>query len=141
MTKTKLLLTGLLAGAVAFGTACKTDKGSTNTGTGTGTDTTMGTDAGTGGTGSENPAYPPSSHPLPQEGTREMEPEVHQGTHEEPGTGGTGMEQEPIDRAGDNSLGGESGKEPLNPGAPANQPPPNEGTMNGGDSSTEQPRH
>jgi hypothetical protein len=139
MTKTKLLLTGLLAGAVAFGTACKTDKGSTNTGTGT--DTTMGTDAGTGGTGYDNPDQPPSSQPLPQEGTREMEPGVHEGdAHGEPGTGGTGMEQEPIDKAGDNSLGGETSDEPRNPGAPATQPPPNEGMMNGGDRSDE-PRH
>jgi hypothetical protein len=140
MTKTKLLLTGLLAGAVAFGTACKTDKGSTHTGTGTDT-TTMGTDAGTGGTGYDNPDNTRSSHPLPQEGTREMEPGVHEGdTHERPGTGGAGMDQEPIDRAGDNSLGGETSDEPLNPGAPANQPPPSEGTMNGGDGS-DQPRH
>ena len=50
--KTKLLLAGLLAGAMAFGTACKT--GNTNTGTGTDT-TTMGTDAGTGGAGLEEP--------------------------------------------------------------------------------------
>ena len=143
MTRTKLLLTGLLAGAVAFGTACKTDKGSTNTGTGTGSDTTtMGTDAGTGGTGYDNPdTYPPSSNPLPQEGTREMEPGVHEGdAHGQPGTGGAGMNQEPIDRAGDDSLGGETSDEPLNPGAPASQPPPNEGMMNGGDN-TEQPRH
>lgn len=137
MTKTKLLLTGLLAGAVAFGTACKTDKGNTSTGTGTGSDTTMGTDAGTGGTGYDNPERPRGANPLPQEGTREMEPGVHQGTHEEPGTGGTGLEQEPIDRAGDNSLGGETSDEPLNPGAPANQPPPNEGTMNDGERSPE----
>ena len=122
MTKTKLLLTGLLAGAVAFGTACKTDKGSTKTGT----DTTMGTDAGTGGTGYDNPNQPPSSNPLPPEGTREMEPGVHQGdAHEQPGTGGAGMDQEPIDRSGDDSLGGETGSEPRNPGAPANQPNPN----------------
>jgi hypothetical protein len=143
MTKTKLLLTGLLAGAVAFGTACKTDKGNTNTGTGTDT-TTMGTDAGTGGTGYGNPDSSPSTNPPPSEGTREMEPGVHEGdTHEEPGTGGTGMDQEPMDpsdSAGDNSLGGETGNEPLNPGAPAQQPTPNEGTMNGGDRSDD-PRH
>lgn len=143
MTKRKLLLTGLLAGAVAFGTACKTDKGNTNTGSGTDT-TTMDTDAGTGGTGYSNPDT--NIYPLPREGTREMEPGVHEGdTHEEPGTGGTGMEQEPIDRSGDDSLGGETGSEPRNPGAPANQPNPNqpnpnEGGMNGGEDS-DLPRH
>jgi hypothetical protein len=135
MTKTKLLLTGLLAGAVAFGTACKTDKGTT-TPPSTGTDTSvMSTDGGTGGAGQDIPVSP-----LPQEGTREMEPGVHEGnTHGEPGTGGTGLEPEtePIDRADDDSLGGETGDEPLNPGAPANQPPPTEDMMDDGERSTE----
>jgi hypothetical protein len=123
MTRTKLLLTGLLAGAVAFGTACKTDKGNTNTGTGTDT-TTMGTDAGTGGAGYDNPDHSrPGDNPVPEEGIREMEPGVHEGnTVEEPGTGGTGLEPEPMDRA--NDLGGETGEEPLNPGAPANSDDP-----------------
>ncbi|WNG51697.1 hypothetical protein F0U60_52015 [Archangium minus] len=128
MTKTKLLLAGLLTGAVAFGTACKTDKGAANTGTGTGTDTTtMTPDAGTGGTGLDDPnSVPQDTQPLPPEGTREMEPGVHEGTTPttpmEPGTGGTGLEPEPMDRT--NSLGGETSDEPLNPGAPANQPSP-----------------
>lgn len=131
MTKTKLLLAGLLAGAVAFGTACKTDKGTTNTGTDQ--TTTMAPDAGTGGTGLDNPNQ--GVNPLPQEGTREMEPGVHEGTHEEPGTGGTGLEPEPIDRTG--PLGGETSDEPLNPGAPANQPTTDEGLMNDDERTTE----
>ena len=77
MTKTKLLLAGLLAGAVAVGTGCKTDKGTANTGTDT--TNTMAPDAGTGGAGEE-------MEPLPQEGTREMEPGVHDDTLDEPGT-------------------------------------------------------
>jgi hypothetical protein len=133
MTKTKLLLAGLLTGAVAFGTACKTDKGTTNTGTDT---NTMATDAGTGGTGLDNPH--PDIHPLPQEGTREMEPGVHEGTIEEPGTGGTGLGPEPIDRM--DPLGGETSDEPLNPGAPAHQPTPDEGMMDDNER-TPSPRH
>jgi hypothetical protein len=123
MTRTRLLLTGLLAGAVAFGTACKTDKGNTNTGTGTDT-TTMGTDAGTGGAGYDNPDHSRQGvNPVPEEGTREMEPGVHEGnTVDEPGTGGTGLEPEPIDRT--DRMGGETSDEPLNPGAPANTDEP-----------------
>lgn len=132
MTKTKLLLAGLLTGAVAFGTACKTDKGTANTGTGTDT-TTMTQDAGTGGTGLDNPDnLPPDTQPLPEEGTREMEPGVHGGyptpstPPAEPGTGGTGLEPEPMDST--DRLGGETSDEPLNPGAPANQPVPESDT-------------
>jgi hypothetical protein len=129
MTRTKLLLTGLLAGAVAFGTACKTDKGTTNTDTGT---NTMATDAGTGGAGYDNPDQGSQGmNPVPEEGTREMEPDVHEGNTldepntgdlDEPGTGGTGLEPEPIDRT--NDMGDETGEEPLNPGAPANTEDP-----------------
>ncbi|HYO53698.1 hypothetical protein [Archangium sp.] len=134
MTKTKLLLAGLLAGAVAFGTACKTDKGTTNTGTDQ--TTTMTQDAGTGGAGVDTlDRGREEMDPLPQEGTREMEPGVHEGTHEEPGTGGTGLEPEPIDRT--NTLGGETSDEPLNPGAPANQPTTDEGLMNDDERTTE----
>ncbi|QRK11567.1 hypothetical protein JQX13_16720 [Archangium violaceum] len=118
MTKTKLLLAGLLTGAVAFGTACKTDQGTANTGTGTDT-TIMTQDAGTGGAGVDT---------LPEEGTREMEPGAHGGyptpstNPAEPGTGGTGLEPESMDNT--DRLGGETSDEPLNPGAPANQPSP-----------------
>jgi hypothetical protein len=122
MTKTKLLLAGLVAGAVAFGTGCKTDKGPANTGTGTTDTTTMSTDAGTGGAGMDTmDRGREEMDPLPQEGTREMEPGVHDDIPAEPGTGGTGLEPEPMDRTND-TLGGETSDEPLNPGAPANQP-------------------
>ncbi|HYO67990.1 MAG TPA: hypothetical protein VEU33_18125 [Archangium sp.] len=121
MTKTKLLLAGLLAGAVAVGTGCKTDKGTTNTGTDT---TTMSTDAGTGGAGVDTMDRGREQvDPLPQEGTREMEPGVHDDIPAQPGTGGTGLEPEPMDRTND-TLGGETSDEPLSPGAPANQPVP-----------------
>ncbi|WP_375768993.1 hypothetical protein NR798_46230 [Archangium gephyra] len=124
MTKTKLLLAGLVAGAVAFGTGCKTDKGTTNTGTDT---STMSTDAGTGGAGIDTMDRGREEvDPLPQEGTREMEPGVHDDIPAEPGTGGTGLEPEPMDRTND-TLGGETSDEPLNPGAPANEPIPEEG--------------
>lgn len=133
MTKTKLLLAGLLAGAVAVGTGCKTDKGSTNTGTDT---STMSTDAGTGGAGVDTMDRGREEvDPLPQEGTREMEPGVHDDIPDEPGTGGTGLEPEPMDRTND-TLGGETSDEPLNPGAPANEPIPDEG-MTGTERNTE----
>jgi hypothetical protein len=115
MTKTKLLLAGVLAGAVAFGTACKTDKGTTNTGTDT---TMMGTDAGTGGAGMDDMDTRERMDPLPEEGTREMEPGVHDDTLNDPGTGGAGMDTEPMDP----SMDRETSDEPLNPGAPANTP-------------------
>src|SRR5690242_14134852 len=76
MTKTKLLLAGLLTGAVALGTACKTDKGTTNTGAAQ--TTTMTPDAGTGGAGMDSPSQ--DVYPLPQEGTREMEPRSEEHT-------------------------------------------------------------
>ncbi|MCY1083081.1 hypothetical protein [Archangium lansingense] len=134
MTKTKLLLAGLVAGAVAFGTGCKTDKGAENTGT-----ATMAPDAGTGGAGVDPMERGREEmDPLPPEGTREMEPDAHDDTLDEPGTGGTGLEQEPLDP--DDSLGGETSDEPLNPGAPANQPIPDEGMKNDDERTTE-PRH
>ncbi len=116
MTKTKLLLAGVLAGAVAFGTACKTDKGTANTGTGTDT-TTMGTDAGTGGAGMDDTMDDMDTRdrmdPLPEEGTREMEPGMHEGTLDEPGTGGAGMGTEPMDA---------NPSDMDNPDAPATMP-------------------
>jgi hypothetical protein len=133
MTKTKLLLTGLLAGAVAFGTACKTDKGATGTGN---TDTTtMGTDAGTGGAGYDNPDRSrQGTNPVPEEGMREQEPGVHEGTHDMPGTGGTGLDDEPMNES-DNL----TGEDPLNPGSPATEPlPRDEGMMD--DEGTLEPR-
>lgn len=132
MTKTKLLLTGLLAGAVAFGTACKTDRGTT----GTGTDTTpMGADAGTGGAGMDNTDRTrQGTNPVPEEGTREMEPDVHEGTHEDmPGTGGTGLDDEPMNE--DDTM---TGEDPLNPGSPATEPlPDDEGLLD--DEATREP--
>lgn len=137
MTKTKLLVAGLLAGAVALGTGCKTDKGTTNTGTDN--SATMAPDAGTGGAGVDPMDRSREEvEPLPQEGTREMEPDVHDDTPAEPGTGGTGLEPEPLDPA--DGLGGETSDEPLNPGAPANQPVPDEGMMNDDERTTEPQR-
>lgn len=124
MTRTKLLLTGLLAGAVAFGTACKTDKGTTDTTTNPGMDQTqMAPDSGTGGSTYTNPNEGREDvNPVPDESTRESEPGVHQQPNEEePGTGGTGFEPQPLDR---DNLGGENSSEPLSPGAPATSPDP-----------------
>jgi hypothetical protein len=119
MTRTKLLLTGLLAGAVAFGTACKTDKAAA----GTSTDTTpMGMDAGTGGAGMDDTDRTrQGTNPVPEEGVREQEPGVHEGSHDMPGTGGTGLEDEPMDES-DNL----TGEDPLNPGSPTTEPLPND---------------
>ncbi len=136
MTKTKLLLAGLLTGAMAFGTACKTNTSTANTDTGNGTatgttgvgteqPTSMTPDAGTGGTGLDDPNQ--GVNTLPPEGTREMEPGVHDNTTEEPGTGGTGLEPEPIDRTDDR---GETGNESLRPSSPTHQPSMDEDMMN-----------
>jgi hypothetical protein len=119
MTKTKLLLTGLLAGAVAFGTACKTDQSAT-TGTGTtGTDTTTtGTDTGTGGAGHADPGRG-KVNPLPDEGTREREPGVHKGDTHAP-AGNSGLEPGPL--GDERDLSNETGEEPNNPGSQSPQP-------------------
>jgi hypothetical protein len=135
MTKTKLLLTGLLAGAVAFGTACKTDRSATGTGTGTDT-TTMGTDAGTGGAGMDNTDHTrQGTNPVPEEGMREQEPGVHEGHPDMQGTGGTGLEDEPMDES-DNI----TGEDPLNPDSPTTEPLPNEGGMRDDDATRAHPR-
>ncbi|HEX8822790.1 MAG TPA: hypothetical protein VF794_22885 [Archangium sp.] len=124
MTKTRLLLTGLLAGAVAFGTACKTDTAAKSTTT----PPPIGASSGAGGAGIDTPDEDTSqnTNPTPEEGTRETEPGVHEGTHHpDPGTGGAGLEPEPLD----SSLEGETSDEPLNPGAPATTPEENDGMM------------
>jgi hypothetical protein len=133
MTKTKLLLTGLLAGAVAFGTACKTDKAATNTDT----TTPLGTDAGMGGAGYDHPDHSrQGTNPVPEEGTREMEPDVHEGTHDmPPGTGGTGLEDEPMNES-DNP----TGDEPLNPGSPTTEPLPQDEGLLDDEATGDEPR-
>jgi hypothetical protein len=140
MTKTKLLLTGLLAGAVAFGTACKTDKGATGTDTSTGANTTtMGTDAGTGGAGYDNPDRG-GVNPLPDEGTREREPGVHEGDIHAPAgnapAGNPGLEPGPLGEERD--LSNETGEEPNNPGSQSPQPINDDPTS--GDNGASQPR-
>lgn len=123
MTNTKLLLAGLLAGTVALGTGCKTDKSTTNTSTDQMAPMTP--DAGMGGAGIDTERE--EVEPLPQEGTREMEPDVHDDPLDEPGTGGTGFEPEPLDDT-DENLGGE----PLDPAE--------EGMMNDDERTTEPQR-
>jgi len=140
MTKTKLLLTGLLAGAVAVGTACKTDQGAT-----TGTDTTTApnqtpppppsTDTDTGGSGYDNPERGQDVNPLPDEGTREREPGVHQGDTHAP-AGNPGLEPGPLGEERD--LSNETGEEPNNPGSQSPQPI-NDNPESGEDGTSQQP--
>jgi hypothetical protein len=106
MTKTKLLLAGLLTGAVAFGTACKTDTATTGSPPATPASTD---DAGTGGTGFNTP----QSAPLPDDGIREREPDVHNTPIDEPGTGGSGLEPDGMTRPPD-AIGNEPIDEPMN---------------------------
>jgi hypothetical protein len=122
MKTTKLLWTGLLAGAVAFGAACRTtDTGATNAGITPPPPVSV--DPGTGGTGLDNPSdwnTPPAPMPLPDEGTREAEPGVHPGAPPEPGTGGSGLDPEPIDRT--DGVGSDRTMDPLNPASPTSPP-------------------
>ncbi len=107
LSKTKLLMAGLLTGALAFGTACKSDSGAerggtttdpagtttgtgTDTGTGTGTDTGTTPPPGTGGAGSSyDEMRGPHDHPA-----SETEPGAHEGgvTDDNMGVGGAGDE-------------------------------------------------
>jgi hypothetical protein len=129
MTRTKLLLTGLLAGAMAFATACKTDQSHTNTNP---DQTSMPGDAGTGGTGLDNPDRSRQGvNPVPEEGTRELEP----GVHEEPGTGGTGLHGEPHDES--DTL---TGEDPLHPHPSTTEPLPEDEGLHGDDSTAEPKR-
>jgi hypothetical protein len=107
MTKTRLLLAGLLTGAVAVGTACKTDTSTTTPGTQP-TMPTSADDAGTGGTGFDTP----QSAPLPDDGIREREPDVHNTPIDEPGTGGSGLEPHDMDRP--DAMGDDTADKPLN---------------------------
>jgi hypothetical protein len=132
MTKTKLLLAGLLTGAVAFGSACKTDTAAT--GTSTGTQTTMPAsteDAGTGGAGINTPR----STPLPDDGVREREPDVHNTPIDEPGTGGSGMEPDGMTRPNDMRPPDAIGNEPID--EPMNTPPSVDSTVDDDNTMTE----
>ncbi|ABF92252.1 putative lipoprotein [Myxococcus xanthus DK 1622] len=119
--KTKAVLASLAAGAIAFGTACKSDSGATrettdttdtsgmgtmsdpNTGTSTDTRTDTTTPPGTGGTGMDDPALSPESEtvdPTLNPGTggagTEVDPNLDPDMSSEPGTGGAG-DVEPLD--------------------------------------------
>ena len=103
--KTKAVLASLAAGALVFGTACKSDSSATrdtsttgsdmgtidnpNTGTTPDTDTT--TPPGTGGTGMDDPALTPMPDDTvdPNSADPNMDPTLN------PGTGGTGTEVDP----------------------------------------------
>lgn len=95
MTKTKLLLAGLITGTMAFGVACRTDQTTSRTPT-----TTMNTQD-TGGSGDvTNRTRGEGMTPMPEDNaTREMEPQVHENpTSPPPATGGSGLEPQPMDQ-------------------------------------------
>lgn len=123
MTKTKLLLAGLLTGAVAFGTACKTDTATTSPEPMTPATTD---DAGTGGTGFDTP----QTAPLPDDGIREREPDVHNTPIDEPGTGGSGLEPNGMTPPPD-AIGNEPIDEPMR------TTPPIDSSMDDDDTMTE----
>ncbi|MFY0582191.1 hypothetical protein ACN28S_55045 [Cystobacter fuscus] len=120
MTKTKLLLAGLLTGAVAFGTACKTDTATKSPEPMTPATTE---DAGTGGTGFDTPR----STPLPNDGIREREPDVHNTPLDEPGTGGSGLE--PNGMMPPDSIGNEPMDEPMRTTPPIDSSMDDDNTM------------
>ncbi|AEI63220.1 hypothetical protein [Corallococcus macrosporus] len=122
--KTKAVLASLAAGALAFGTACKSDSGAArettdttdtgtmsdpNTGTTTDTDTTM--SPGTGGTGMDDPMLTPETDPMdPNSVDPNADPTMP------PGTGGTGTEVDPNldpDMSSEPGTGGAGDVEPL----------------------------
>ncbi|MBM7112731.1 hypothetical protein [Archangium primigenium] len=138
MTKTKFILAGLMAGAVAFGAGCKTDTAAR----GTTEQSVPAPDTGTGGTGFDTPQS------MPQDGTmapieddasvREREPGVHQTPPiiDEPGTGGSGLPDsdglERPDGLGQDNLGQDDANTTIVPDA--NDAPVNDGMMNNGTS-------
>ncbi|ATB29563.1 hypothetical protein [Melittangium boletus] len=132
MTKTKLLLAGLLTGAVAFGAGCKTDTASRS---GTQQSTPPAPDTGTGGTGFDTPQSMPPSDTTPIEGdtgTREREPDVHRAPPlDEPGTGGSGTLPD-SDGLEPDGLGQDNLDAPVVPDS--NDAPINDGMMNNGTS-------
>ncbi|QDF02008.1 hypothetical protein BHS04_02130 [Myxococcus xanthus] len=125
LLKTKAVLASLAAGALAFGTACKSDSGATrettdttdtsgmgtmsdpNTGTSTDTSTDTTTPPGTGGTGMDDPALSPESETGdPNSVDPNADPTLN------PGTGGTGAEVDP-DMSSEPGTGGAGDVEPL----------------------------
>ncbi|PTL79545.1 hypothetical protein [Vitiosangium sp. GDMCC 1.1324] len=120
MTKTKLLLASVLAGAVAYGAACKTDKTAANANIEKAEETVDTIPDAGDGTGVGKPPNSGGSgyDPLPAEGERESEPGVHQSAPpDEPGTGGSGLEPEPLDKSDDLN-------EPMDPVDPSDEPAP-----------------
>ncbi|AKQ69646.1 putative lipoprotein [Myxococcus hansupus] len=103
--KTKAVLASLAAGALVFGTACKSDSSATrdtsttgsdmgtidNPNSGTSTDTNTTTPPGTGGTGMDDPTMTPMPDDTvdPNNVDPNMDPTLN------PGTGGTGTEVDP----------------------------------------------
>ncbi len=137
MKKTQLLLAGLLTGTMAFGVACSTDKAARDTRPAPAE--TM--NPGTGGAGEDinAPTRGEDMTPIPaQEGTREMEPEVHETPMgEPPGTGGAGLDDtqmkdapEPLQRP--DGLGQDNELEPMTPNTPSTPAPSDEGLIEDG---------
>ena len=94
MTKTQLLLTGLITGAMAFGVGCRTDQTASR---GPAPTSPM---SNTGGSGDvTHRTRGEGMTPMPEEnGTREMEPEVHENPTSPPpapGIGGSGTDRLP----------------------------------------------
>ena len=93
--KKQLLLAGLLTGAVALGTGCKMGTSNMPAPAPEQPMSAPADTSGMGGSGEETP----QSAPIPDDGIREREPDVHHAPINEPGTGGSGtMNNDGIDR-------------------------------------------
>ncbi len=111
--KKQLLIAGLLTGAVALGSGCK--MGTSNM-PAPGSEQSVPApvdNSGMGGSGQDTP----QSAPIPDDGIREREPDVHNTPIDEPGTGGSGMiPDHGVERP--DVIGNDTVEDPLNKAPP-----------------------
>jgi hypothetical protein len=106
MTRTKLILAGLIAGAMAFGTACKSDKAAERTEP---TESTMGTTTDESGTTHQGGTTPGSTNPGGTGGAGDMDSDIGPQDTTGDDLGGSGISP-------DDNLGGSGTLNPENQG-------------------------